>query len=201
MKFCFGIIFITLIGCKTLKTPVSTIVEEPLELIGIKAINLSEDGTIISTKNDEILVSILFGSFISEDKWFMNGYSLPLLIFDSSRMEYSRIKDATLGADFACPTCEVWICLTEMDDEGTAFDTNEKLIDYINAKGYKALESKAAVDAVLKDNDFLGFARIPYNQPKIPSVYTIKGNDLLDKYEYQLTISTEKWDTKGTKKE
>lgn len=200
MKFCFGIIFITLIGCKTLKTPVSTVVETPLELTGIKAINLSEDGTIISTNNDEILVSILFGSYVTEDKWFVNGYSLPLLIFDSSRMEYSRIKDATLGTDFACPNCEVWICLTEMDDDGTAFDTNEKLIDFINAKGYKALESKAAVDAVLKDNDFLGFARIPYYLTKIPSTYTIKGNDLLDKYEYQLTISTEKWEVNGTKK-
>jgi hypothetical protein len=198
MKFWPVLILLFLFGCKTRK-PIVEVHETPLELRSIKALNLSEDGTIVSTQNDEILVSILFGSYVSEDRWFVNGYSLPLLVFDSSRMAYSGIKDAPLGADFACPTCEVWICLTEMDDDGTEFDTNDKLIAFVNARGYKALESKALVDSVMKDNDFLGFARIPYYLPKIPTTYTIKGNDLLDKYEYQLTISTEKWEENGTK--
>lgn len=196
MKYWPVLVLLFLIACKARK-PIVEVRETPFELRSIKALNLSEDATIVSTQNDEILVSILFGSYVTEDRWFVNGYSLPLLVFDSSRMEYP-IRDAFLNSDADCSTCEVWICLLEMDDEITTHDANDLLIAFVNSKGYKALESKAVVDSVMKDNDFLGFARIPYYLPKIPTTYTIKGNDLLDKYEYQLTISTEKWDVNKT---
>lgn len=198
MKYWSVLVLLFILGCKTRK-PIVEVRETPFELRRTKAMNLSEDATILSTQNDEILVSILFGSFVTEDRWFVNGYSLPLLVFDSTRMEYP-IRDAFLDSDADCSTCEVWICLMEMDDEITTHDANDLLIAFVNSNGYKALESKAVVDSVMKDNDFLGFARIPYYLPKIPSTYAIKGNDLLDKYEYQLTISTEKWEVNGTKK-
>lgn len=161
---------------------------QPRQLISIEAIDLSEDKSTLSSQNDEILVSIIFGSEI-EGTWYANGYSLPLYVFDSIQSVYSPDSIA-LNSDVQCQNCEVWICLTEIDEDNTDSTTHEKLLGLVNSLGYRALDNKAIVDDIIKDNDFLGYVRIPYFSKKLPTTYTVSGQDLLDKYSYKVTIST-----------
>jgi len=121
----------------------------------------------------------------------MNGYYLPVHIFDSSSKTYRPDSVVTLATPDPCQGCEVWICLTEIDEDSTADTTHQKLLDLVNAAGYRALDSKSVVDATLSDNDFLGYARILYHTPLLDTVYDVRGKDLLDSYHYQIHISKE----------
>lgn len=180
----YFVIFTFAIACKTRKQHT---LYQPTQLIAIAAIDLSEDKSVLSTQNDEVMVSIFFGTKL-EDKWFFNGYNLPTLIFDSSDMVQS-IADVQLSTTEKCSSCEVWICLTEIDDDNSEDSTNNKLLTHINTNGYQSLDSKVEVDALIKDNDFLGVVKIPYFINRLDTNYTIKGVDLLDKYEYKIKIS------------
>ncbi|MDB9881956.1 hypothetical protein OAD66_02365 [Bacteroidia bacterium] len=160
---------------------------QPAQLISIEALDPSEDKSVLSTHNDEVMVSIFFGTKLG-DKWFFNGYNLPTLIFDSSAMLQS-ITDVQLRTTDECSNCEVWICLTEIDDDNSEDRTNNKLLNHINTNGYQSLDSKADLDALITDNDFLGVVKIPYFTNRLDTNYTIKGFDLLDKYEYKIKIS------------
>ena len=157
------------------------------QLQSIEALDLSEDKSILSSKNDEILVSILFGLKIG-DQWYVNGYHLPAHTFDSTSTVYLP-DSVTLGSKDECETCEVWICLTEMDEDSTEELTHQKILDFVNTNGYRALDSKAAVDKVLKDNDFLGYVRIAHITANLSTEYQIIGQDLLDRYHYKISIS------------
>ncbi|PCJ64562.1 MAG: hypothetical protein COA58_12550 [Bacteroidetes bacterium] len=172
-------------GCKSLRTPATGNLQ-PGKLISITAIDLSEDKSTLSTKNDEIMISIIFGSEI-EGTWYANGYYLPTQIFDSTNRIYLPDTDE-LTADDGCNNCEVWICLTEIDEDGSEDSTHNTLVSLANSIGQYALESKPIVDDAIKDNDFLGFARIPYFVKKLPTEYTITGHDLLDSYTYKVII-------------
>lgn len=176
---------LTLASCGVLKPKP---LYQPHQLLSIQAIDLSEDKSTLSTQNDEILVSIIFGSKI-EGAWYANGYSLPLHVFDNTAMLYTP-DSVTLSTDVRCQNCEVWICLTELDEDNSDSTTHEKLLTLINSLGYRALDSKAIVDDTIADNDFLGYARVPYFTKKLPTSYIISGQDLLDRYAYKVTIRT-----------
>ncbi len=165
---------------------------QPKQLLSIEALDLSEDKSVLSTQNDEILVSIIFGSEI-EGTWYANGFSLPLQVFDSSRTLY--VPDSImLNTDVTCQDCEVWICLTEIDDDHSDSATHTRLLELVNTLGYRALDSKTVVDEAFRteslDNDFLGYVRIPYFVKYIPTSYILTGQDLLDEYAYKVTISS-----------
>ena len=188
MKKLLAILIIALAftSCGILK-PNSALMQ-PETLVSITAKDLSEDKSVLSTKNDEIMVSIIFGSQI-EGTWYANGYHLPIHVFDSLNNIYLPAAD-TLATNQMCDTCEVWICLTEIDEDGSEDSTHNTLVALANSIGYYGLDTKAIVDDAIKDNDFLGYARIPYFQRKLPIKYIIKGQDLLDKYLYEVLIST-----------
>lgn len=173
-----------LASCSILKTKQ---LDQPHQLISIQALNLSEDRSTLSSQNDEVMVSVLFGSTLG-GVWYMNGYFLPTHTFDSSAMIYAPDTEMLSTTD-ECQGCEVWICLTEMDEDSTEEATHQKLVDHINALGYRALDTRSIVSDALQDNDFLGYARIPYFTKALPSTYEITGQDLLDKYAYKIVIN------------
>ncbi|MGB1037178.1 MAG: hypothetical protein ACPGYY_00935 [Bacteroidia bacterium] len=185
-KHIIVFLLIALAGCKSRNA--NTGLQQPWKLESITALDLSENRSVLSTKNDEILVSIFFGTEI-EDKWYFNGYYLDQIVFDSlHQTEY--FDDIDLSTKGPCDHCEVWICLTEIDDDNSEDSTHNKLLSLINEKGYNALESKSKVDAIIKDNDFLGYIKVPYYVENIDTNFYISGSDLLDKYTYRVKISS-----------
>lgn len=161
---------------------------QPWKLESITALDLSEDRSVLSTKNDEIMVSIFFGSKV-EDKWYFNGYHLDQMVFDSIHST-QHFENIDLSTQTACDQCEVWICLTEIDEDKSEDTTHNRLLSHLNNLGHDALESKSKVDALIKDNDFLGYIKVPYFTSDINHNYLINGSDLLDKYAYEVKIST-----------
>ena len=161
---------------------------QPTDLRAITALDLSEDKSVLSSHNDELMVSIFFGSEI-EGKWYFNGYRLSTVILDSVSRSFAP-PNVDLSSEEECSTCVVWICLTEIDEDGSEDKTHAALLQLIGANGYAALDSKAEVDAVIKDNDFLGLVKISYNDKNLKKKYIISGQDLLDKYVYEIIIGT-----------
>ena len=176
--------FTMLSGCSILK-PKPLL--QPEKLLRITALDLSEDKSTLSTQNDEILVSIFFGS-AQGDNWFFNGYHLEPMVFDKEQSSYS-IDSVDLSTEFDCDDCVVFICLTEIDTDGSEDSTHLALENLLNTIGYMGLDSKSIVDAALPDNDFLGVVKLPYFEKKMATEFTISGKDLLDKYAYQLLVS------------
>jgi hypothetical protein len=161
---------------------------QPHQLLSITANDLSEDKSILSTKNDEILVSIFFGSQ-QDETWYFNGYYLETLVFDSLHTSHN-LDSVELSTEFECMDCAVFICLTEIDTDGSEDSTQLILGNLLNSIGYFGLDTKSIVDAALPDNDFLGVVKLPYFVHKLKDTYTIAGKDLLDPYSYTLKIST-----------
>jgi|TARA_B110000967_G_C18748018_1_gene491276 hypothetical protein len=160
---------------------------QPAQLVSIKAIDLSEDRSTLSSNNDEILVSIFFGS--QQDKiWYFNGYRLETMEFDSAHSNYT-LDSVELSTDFDCQDCTAFICLTEIDTDGSEDSTHAALERLLNTVGYKALDTKSMVDTALPDNDFLGVIKLPYFVPEMGTEYRIEGKDLLDSYAYDIKIS------------
>ena len=141
----------------------------------------------LSSNNDEILVSIFFGS--QQDKiWHFNGYRLETMVFDSAHSNY-KLDSVELSTDFDCQGCTAFICLTEIDTDGSEDSTQTALEQLLNTIGYKALDTKSIVAAALPDNDFLGVIKLPYFVPEMGTEYRIEGKDLLDSYAYDIKIS------------
>ena len=163
---------------------------QPRQILSITALDLSEDKTILSTKNDEIMVSI-FHLYKVNDDWVANGYHLPIHIFDSTSKTFFPKSDTFITAKLHTEN-EIWICLTEIDEDSSEDSTHRTLLQLINSKGYNALDSKSTVDAEIHDNDFLGYIRLPVFASKLQTEYIIQGQDLFDKYKYELIIKTHK---------
>ena len=161
---------------------------QPHQLLSITATDLSEDRSPLSTKNDEILVSIFFGSQ-QDDIWYFNGYRLETMVFDSIHITYA-LDSIALSTDFKCDDCAAFICLTEIDTEGSEDSTQAVLERLLNTLGYMGLDTKSIVDSYLPDNDFLGVIKLHYFVPNLKTVYRIRGKDLLDTYAYTITINT-----------
>jgi hypothetical protein len=91
----------------------------------VQAVDLSEDRSVLSTQNDEIIISI-FTDISSSEAKSLSDQMLPLLIFDSSNMVYKPPQPILLnnGVDAGS---QVWICLTELDDDGSEQATHQLL--------------------------------------------------------------------------
>lgn len=161
---------------------------QPHQLLRITATDLSEDRSILSSKNDEILVSIFFGSQ-QDDIWYFNGYRLETIVFDSAHSSYT-LDSVELSTDFDCHDCAAFICLTEMDTDDSEDSTQAALKRLLNTIGYMGLDTKSIVDSYLAGNDFLGVLKLPYFIPELATEYRIRGKDLIDSYVYDITIST-----------
>lgn len=87
---------------------------KPHQIVSIAALDLSENKTILSTKNDEIIVSIFHLSKVNDD-WVAKGYHLPIYIFDSTTKTLFPKSDTFITEKLHTEN-EIWICLTEIDE-------------------------------------------------------------------------------------
>ena len=55
---------------------------------------------------------------------------------------------------------EVYICLTEIDDDAKIVKTQDQLKEYLKYKKELAFISNTVIDAMIMDNDFLGYVQV-----------------------------------------
>lgn len=176
---------LSLLGCsvrnKSVKPPQEIILES------IYASNLSEDRNILSTKNDEIMVSIIYGS--KNDRNIQKrGYHLPTYIFDSTHLSMDSIN-VRLLTEMRNEEDQVWVCLIEIDEDNSENKTHQRIINLLNFYGESVLTQKETINSQLYTNDFLGYISLGKNQIFHGNSRNITGSDLLDEYAYKLQFS------------
>ena len=155
------------------------------ELKSITAIDLSEDRSILSTKNDEIMISFFNFVTSSDTLWTIeNDFYLSNLIFDS--LTQTHILHQSL--ENQTPENNWIICITEIDEDHSEKQTHQKLKLLLLTEKHHAFTSKSKVDDLIKDNDFLGYILLDSKSHVTHLQRTIKGNDLLDPYTYTLEV-------------
>jgi hypothetical protein len=184
MKKLALLLSVSLASCSVLNLNLSKDLYKPTSFVSIEAFDLSEDATDVSSKNDEVLVSVYFchkdapeyvtSQWHSDIKTFKVGtvhsYNRTLMIPDSG---------------------VVYICLTEIDDEEILDKTKVQITEYLKYKKDLAFESKTTIDAMIKDNDYLGHVKLNHQARNSETLLNVLGVDLLDKYHYKVKVEKE----------
>jgi|GEM_PF-1804079 len=190
------VFFLILCSCCTKKELVQTNkIEEPIKFQGpklpirsifldsLKAVNLSEDLSPISTKNDEIyMIATLVSK--SHPRKIRSSYT-GTLNFDEDNMTNAIVTKMNVTEGY-----ELIVALIEQDSN---LDKTHLLTKFQSAL-LKELESGELehfkLQEYLSDDDLLGFHKINTNSLWLYDSRKLifKGNHLFDKYEYHFTI-------------
>ncbi len=190
-----GIILLLATSCSSSKT-ITQKTEKPKEeasiirLDSLKATNLSEDATVLSSGNDEILLTINF--FVKEGSIYVNRYNkfYGQWVFDKKNMARA-IGDKFQAKKKAMKDGILIVTLVELDQENRENILNEELktelLAELNENGGTINEAK--IEPVLRGNDLLGIKLIRLNEvnPKEIIVTDFTGTRLMDKYFYSLS--------------
>lgn len=172
----------------TQKTSPETEKSSGIELLSLKATNLSEDGTLLSSGNDEIFLSVNF--FIKEGNVYVNRYNkfYGSWTFNKKSLERTineqfKLKKKTLKGGLLVFT------LVELDENNRENMLNEdvklELLEQLNGTGGSINEKK--IESILKGNDLLGVKLIKLSEVNASLITTeFSGSVALDKYDYLL---------------
>jgi hypothetical protein len=159
------------------------------EIVSLEAVDLSEDRSLLSTHNDEIVVCYYWLDTARNNFVYLAKKS-ELIVFDSLYVRHPlnlRLFPATIPS-----TPHLLVCLVELDEDGTETHILNSLQKFIHQQPLEKLDSKVAVDMVLGDNDFLGYVVLPFTSTAIDTTYIISGSHMLDEYWYNLTVKKER---------
>jgi hypothetical protein len=183
-----------LISCSSTKqvtqqTSVSTEKATGVEFQTLKATNLSEDGTILSSGDDEIFLSVNF--FVKEGNIYVNRYNkfYGQWVFNKKSMEHALNERFELKRKMLKEGIMIFT-LVELDEYNRENAINEalkvELLEELNGTGGTINEGK--IESVLKGNDLLGVKLIRMNEVNTNSNNTeFSGSVALDKYNYTLS--------------
>lgn len=187
-------ILIFLVSCSstkqvTQKTSVTTEKASGLEFQTLKATNLSEDGTMLSSGDDEIFLSVNF--FVKEGNIYVNRYNkfYGQWVFNKKSMERALGERFELKRKMLKEGLMIFT-LVELDENNRENAINEalkvELLEELNGTGGTINESK--IESVLKGNDLLGVKLIRMNEVNTDSNNTeFSGSVAMDKYNYILS--------------
>ena len=150
--------------------------------LSIEAINLSEDMSRLSTKNDEILILIYELKDSLELDQFL--YNKHLKLDDKNRS-----KKVWLSTNRELSKSRLILFLIEQDSE-----TPIEQIDPIIRVHYKQIINAyksgnyLKIEKYLGDEDVLGIKTISKLDSETPAQFNFKGIHKLDKYEYSVSI-------------
>ena len=149
-------------------------------IIVIEGINLSEDGTRLSSNNDELLV------LIYEHKTY-SGVSDPMfmtyIILDADKSK------ATVEVDSSLFEKDIIFTLIEVDTEKEISDiasfVGKNLSILIDAHQN---QDRIAVNEILGDDDLLGIKKIAKENLSRPYAFKIQGVHKIDRFEYKINL-------------
>ena len=148
-----------------------------IEIVGI---NLSEDGSRLSSNNDELLVMIYKNgnNSIVSDSMFMT-----YIILDADK------RKATVEIDSSLFEKDIIFVLIEVDTEKEISDiasvVGKNLPTLIDAHKN---QNRIEVNEILGDDDLLGIRKISTQEFNSPFSFTISGVHKIDRFEYEINI-------------
>jgi len=166
------IISFGLISCTTPKIIHQNI--SPPNRISISAINLSEDGSIFSSGEDEILL-LLFNYSGGQPTELMHTHSYTF----NKKNEYYKIVTEPLNVD------SLLVVLIEMDTNNALEIIPEKIVSQ-HKELYSAYQNHdlMSIETILGDDDLLGIRAIGKDERSIE----FKGAWRTDRYEYLVEL-------------
>lgn len=184
-----SIILLLFTACKSarnLSAPVKTksVNLSPIDslVLTIEAIDLSEDVSTLSTKNDEVL---LFIYEIKDSSKLGKSLFRKQLILDRT----SRLKSIDFSFSKRLMNAELLFFLIEQDSEIPIEKIDRRVSNYYREiiaafKAKKDLE----IEKYLGDDDVLGVKTITELKEGQTLQFSFKGMHRLDRYNYQITI-------------
>jgi hypothetical protein len=188
MRFAipFVFIFLLLYGCVTRKKEMHDGENQLVKFSGtINAENLSEDGTVLSTKNDEI---VFLNYYVPDDT------TRSPITLDENYYEFDSLRRvehfyATLNGPYT--NGNICMLVIEIDGERTQhyYDSlcTGKLLQIKNAV---AANNQQYLEKIFGDDDLLGIKEV--EMKRIPdngsAILTFEGHQLFEKYKYTVDI-------------
>lgn len=167
------------------KMPPKTI--SRIDLLELQAIDISENSTVFSTQDDEIIFLAYLLERQADGMRLLDQKLFRDLTFDSSRMVHDlsfTLAPDTLNRERSVAA----FLLVEMDNTGT-----EDSIFQIYGQALQRFREPVAprrltLDTLIGTDDFLGMEFIRFDQPyqEGPQEVIFKGTQLFDRFEYRL---------------
>lgn len=172
---------------ETPEEPATVRMIKKIELLRLQALNLSEDMSMFSTHNDEIILIAYLLQKDADSLKILDAHLFKDLTFDSSKMvydlPYSLEPDTNRLEDYLAA-----FLLVELDNTGTEYrirDTfNRKITRYVDGRP----PSRLALDSLFVTDDFLDLEFLRYEDPYQEGEQEVifKGMQLFDRFEYRL---------------
>lgn len=165
--------------------PVRTI--RKVELLRLQALNLSEDMSLFSTHDDEILFIAYLLRKDADSLRIVDSKMFKDLTFDSSKITYELPYQLEIEPETGSDHLAAFL-LAELDNTGTENsirDTfNRKITRYVDGRP----PSRLALDSLFVPDDFLDLEFLRFDQPLETGEQKIifKGMHLFDRFEYHL---------------
>ena len=150
--------------------------------ITLTANNLSEDKSLLSTKNDEIIVQVYRAS---KDSILEAPIIYKDLIFD----EAHRVKAINLNIGRRDTATAYFLYLTEYEYD-KSYEQRTPVYRIYHQAINQAFEAKdvKALRKYLNTDDLLGFKRIEIGNESLPMNFTFEGIQNLERYAYTIQI-------------
>ncbi|PHN03259.1 hypothetical protein [Flavilitoribacter nigricans] len=159
-----------------------------IELLELRSVNLSEDMSVFSTHDDEIILIAYLLQKDADSLKILDVHLFKDLTFDSSKTSYEL--PYTLAPDTArLADCMAAFMLAELDNEGTEYSIRDtfsrRITRYVDGRP----PSRLAVDSLFGTDDFLDLEFLRYDEPYREGEQEVlfKGMQLFDRFEYRLT--------------
>lgn len=180
------VVFLLLFGCSPKSN--SFVVEfQPtlFKLESIKALNLSEDMSTMSSLQDEIFCKICFVAKTDSTFEITNEFQLSTMRFNAKNTVQSIEKSLNLKNS----KVQYIVCsLVELDTEGNNKQLDKTITQSIEKGIFLTLNSPLQIDTLIGDDDFLGMKYIDLSKPQKAGKQRIKisGRQLFDKFDYRI---------------
>lgn len=205
--FLAGISLFLLLSCSSQK-PIATPAASPkvpsrtigrIDLLELQAIDISENSTVFSTQDDEIIFLTYLLERQADGMRLLDQKLFRDLTFDSSKTAYDlpyTLAPDTLNRERSVAA----FLLVEMDNTGT-----EDSIFQIYGQALQRFREPVAprrltLDTLIGTDDFLGMEFIRFDQlyEEGPQEIIFKGTQLFDRFEYRLRYTLTPFAEGGT---
>lgn len=150
--------------------------------ITIYAYNLSEDMSVFSTMNDEVIIQI----YELSDKMYLEE---PILSEERIFDEINRTSKIILAEESIKENNQYLLLITEYDYKKTDFQRNPVIrIHYKEIKEFYTKKDRTKLDEYLGSDELLGLSELTGKEIQEGIELTYEGYQNLEKYKYNISI-------------
>ena len=190
MRFRIFFLPLLLFGCKSAQVSQASISDpiNQIQLRILRALNISENRSSLSTGDDEILLLLYILEQRDTALQIQQQQKMPLY-FDSTKTSYSLAETFQIDQSEADIKYFVAI-LVELDEVDSSSLIQQRLDDYVKTGAFLEGLNFVALDKLLEYDDFLGlqYVRLDAVNKGSEREFVFKGMQLFDKYDYRLSL-------------